>query len=150
MFSNGPCFKLLDASNIYLVVITRNISRHCQITPGGQNQPQLRTCVLKCRPVAETAPTYRSPHCQTYPSLLTSLLKLFSHWSCSLPVSPFVLAHPYPSGTPFHSSTIKIPDFPRYLSPLIYALCDLIKTIVLAITYKLMSPNLCLQPRPLS
>lgn len=39
-------FYPLDASSTLLVMTTKDVSRHCQISPGGQNYPQLRTTGL--------------------------------------------------------------------------------------------------------
>lgn len=46
MFSNIPVLYPLDVSSNPLVVTTKNISRHCQMSSGGQNLPRLRTTEL--------------------------------------------------------------------------------------------------------
>ena len=43
------CRMFSSAPGIYPpppVMISPNVSRHCQMTPGGQNHPQLRITVL--------------------------------------------------------------------------------------------------------
>lgn len=47
VFSNILGLDPLDASSYHPpVVTTKNISRHCQVSPRGQNCPQLRTTLL--------------------------------------------------------------------------------------------------------
>lgn len=46
VFSSLPCLYPLDARVSLLVVTTKNASSHCQLFPGGQNRPRLRTVAL--------------------------------------------------------------------------------------------------------
>lgn len=49
MFSSSSTIYLVAASSISFSVVTTKISPHCQMSPGGQNQPQLRIAILLFR-----------------------------------------------------------------------------------------------------
>ena len=43
ILSSSPDFYLLDASSTLPVVTTKNVSRHCQMSPGGQKSPLIES-----------------------------------------------------------------------------------------------------------
>lgn len=46
LFNNSPVDYPLDASNTYLVIIIKNISRHCQISQGSKSPPFENHCCI--------------------------------------------------------------------------------------------------------
>ena len=47
-FNNISDLRSLDANSTHntLLVIIKDVSRHCQMSPGGQSHPQVRATVL--------------------------------------------------------------------------------------------------------